>query len=162
RHLRRGSGFFSTQGPEDRWRRDRRVVAIPDRRRAHSPPVAPAVPRIAERDHDPALFERDRRRPQPPLLDGRGEPRPLCARRAACQRGDGDLTEDNMADDIAFLPATELLKRYRDKSLSPVEVIDTVLARLERFEGAVNAFVLYDPDTARKMARESEARWAKG
>ncbi len=67
-----------------------------------------------------------------------------------------------MADDIAFLPATELLKRYRDKSLSPVEVIETVLARLERFEGAVNAFVLYDPDTARKMARESEARWAKG
>jgi aspartyl-tRNA(Asn)/glutamyl-tRNA(Gln) amidotransferase subunit A len=67
-----------------------------------------------------------------------------------------------MADDIAFLPATELVKRYRDKSLSPTEVIDTVLARLERFEGAVNAFVLYDPDTARRMARESEARWMKG
>ena len=67
-----------------------------------------------------------------------------------------------MADDIAFLPATELVKRYRDKSLSPVEAIDTVLARLERFEGAVNAFVLYDPDTARRMARESEARWMKG
>jgi aspartyl-tRNA(Asn)/glutamyl-tRNA(Gln) amidotransferase subunit A len=67
-----------------------------------------------------------------------------------------------MADDLAFLSATELVKRYRDKSLSPVEVIDTVLARLERFEGAVNAFVLYDPDTARRMARESEARWAKG
>jgi aspartyl-tRNA(Asn)/glutamyl-tRNA(Gln) amidotransferase subunit A len=67
-----------------------------------------------------------------------------------------------MADDIAFLPATELVKRYRDKSLSPVEVIDIVLARLERFESAVNAFVLYDPETARRMARESEARWAKG
>ncbi|HEY1796474.1 MAG TPA: amidase [Stellaceae bacterium] len=67
-----------------------------------------------------------------------------------------------MADDTAFLPATELVKRYRDKSLSPVEVIDIVLARLEKFEGAVNAFVLYDPDTARKMARESEARWVKG
>jgi len=67
-----------------------------------------------------------------------------------------------MADDIAFLPATELVKRYRDKTLSPVEVIDTVLSRLERFEGAVNAFVLYDPDTARRMARESEARWMKG
>ncbi|HEX5319088.1 MAG TPA: amidase [Stellaceae bacterium] len=67
-----------------------------------------------------------------------------------------------MADDIAFLSATELVKRYRDKSLSPVSVIETVLSRLERFEGAVNAFVLYDPETALGMARESEARWAKG
>ena len=27
-----------------------------------------------------------------------------------------------MADDIAFLPATELIALYRDKTLSPVEV----------------------------------------
>ena len=29
-----------------------------------------------------------------------------------------------MADDIAFLSATALLQRYRDKTLSPVEVIE--------------------------------------
>lgn len=67
-----------------------------------------------------------------------------------------------MADDLAFLSATELVRRYRERSLSPVEVIDETLRRLESFEGAVNAFVLYDPETARRMARESEARWAKG
>ncbi|HXP03765.1 MAG TPA: amidase [Stellaceae bacterium] len=67
-----------------------------------------------------------------------------------------------MADDIAFLPATELLSRYRAKTLSPVAVIEETLRRLETYEAALNAFVLYDPDSALAAARASEARWAKG
>ncbi|HZU89998.1 MAG TPA: amidase family protein, partial [Stellaceae bacterium] len=67
-----------------------------------------------------------------------------------------------MADDIAFLPACELLTLYRSRKLSPVEVIGETLRRLETYEAAVNAFVLYDPQTALAMARASEARWAKG
>src|SRR5207237_1798772 len=67
-----------------------------------------------------------------------------------------------MQEDIAFLPATELLARYRAKALSPVEVMTETLRRLERYEGAVNAFVLYDPDSAMAEARRSEARWQKG
>ena len=67
-----------------------------------------------------------------------------------------------MADDIAFLPATELLARYRAKTLSPVEVTEQALQRLETYEGALNAFVLYDPESALAAARASEARWQKG
>ena len=67
-----------------------------------------------------------------------------------------------MTDDIAFLPATELLARYRAKTLSPVEVVETALRRLETYEGALNAFVLYDPESAMAAARASEARWQKG
>ncbi len=67
-----------------------------------------------------------------------------------------------MADDIAFMPATRLLALYRDKQLSPVEVIEHTLHRLETYESAINAFVLYDPETALAMARASEARWQKG
>jgi len=67
-----------------------------------------------------------------------------------------------MADDIAYLSATELLKRYRDKSLSPVAVAEATLRRLETYEKALNAFVLYDPETALAGARASEARWQKG
>jgi aspartyl-tRNA(Asn)/glutamyl-tRNA(Gln) amidotransferase subunit A len=67
-----------------------------------------------------------------------------------------------MADQIAFLPATRLLALYRGKQLSPVEVIEETLRRLERYEGAINAFVLYDPETALAMARASEARWHRG
>src|SRR6202030_4869613 len=67
-----------------------------------------------------------------------------------------------MTDDIALASATQLLALYRAKTLSPIEVMTETLRRLERYEGAVNAFVLYDPDSAMVEARRSEARWQKG
>src|SRR5580704_405824 len=67
-----------------------------------------------------------------------------------------------MPDNIAFLPATRLLACYRTKQLSPVDVIEETLRRLERYEAATNAFVLFDPETALTMARAAEARWQKG
>jgi aspartyl-tRNA(Asn)/glutamyl-tRNA(Gln) amidotransferase subunit A len=67
-----------------------------------------------------------------------------------------------MSDHIAFLPATRLLEMYRKRELSPVAAIKGTLSRLERYEGALNAFVLYDPEGALAAARESEARWQKG
>jgi aspartyl-tRNA(Asn)/glutamyl-tRNA(Gln) amidotransferase subunit A len=67
-----------------------------------------------------------------------------------------------MPDDIAFLPATRLLALYRSKELPPVEAADETLRRLELYQGALNAFVLYDPETAIAEARASEARWQKG
>jgi aspartyl-tRNA(Asn)/glutamyl-tRNA(Gln) amidotransferase subunit A len=67
-----------------------------------------------------------------------------------------------MADDIAFLPATRLIELYRTKQLSPVAVMTETLARLERYEGALNAFVLYDPQSAMAAASASEARWQQG
>ena len=66
-----------------------------------------------------------------------------------------------MADDSAFLPATELLARYRAKTLSPVAVVEAAIGRLEGYEGALNAFVLYDPESAMAAARASEARWQR-
>jgi aspartyl-tRNA(Asn)/glutamyl-tRNA(Gln) amidotransferase subunit A len=67
-----------------------------------------------------------------------------------------------MAEDTAFLPATRLIELYRSKELSPVAVMTETLARLERYEGALNAFVLYDPESALAAARASEARWQRG
>jgi aspartyl-tRNA(Asn)/glutamyl-tRNA(Gln) amidotransferase subunit A len=67
-----------------------------------------------------------------------------------------------MAENIAFLPATRLIELYRRKQLSPVEVMAETVRRLERYEGAVNAFVLYDPESAIAEARASEARWQRG
>src|SRR3954471_5734961 len=67
-----------------------------------------------------------------------------------------------MSGDIAYLSATELLALYRKKQLSPVEVIMETLRRLERYEAAVNAFVLYDPESAMAAARASEVRWQRG
>src|SRR6185503_16012054 len=64
-------------------------------------------------------------------------------------------------ENMAFLPATRLLELYRTKALSPVEAMTETLARLERYEGALNVFVLYDPESALAAARASEARWHK-
>jgi hypothetical protein len=50
--------------------------------------------------------------------------------------------------EIAFLSASELVDAYRRKTLSPVEVTKTVLARLERLEPKINAFVLLARDSA--------------
>jgi Asp-tRNA(Asn)/Glu-tRNA(Gln) amidotransferase A subunit family amidase len=47
-----------------------------------------------------------------------------------------------MHDDVASLPTTRLLQLYRSKDLSPIEAAGETLRRLERYEGALNAFVL--------------------
>src|SRR5260370_861221 len=67
-----------------------------------------------------------------------------------------------MTEATAFLPATRLLELYRAKTLSPVEVMTETLRRLETYEAAVNAFVLYDPESALAEARASAARWQRG
>ena len=65
------------------------------------------------------------------------------------------------ATDPAALTATELLDLYRRRQLSPVEATRAVLDRIERFDPAVNAFCLIDPDQALRAARASEARWQR-
>jgi aspartyl-tRNA(Asn)/glutamyl-tRNA(Gln) amidotransferase subunit A len=67
-----------------------------------------------------------------------------------------------MTDELCELSATELLARYKAKTLSPVEATKAVLARAERVEPKINAFTLIDPERALAQAKESEARWAKG
>jgi aspartyl-tRNA(Asn)/glutamyl-tRNA(Gln) amidotransferase subunit A len=64
--------------------------------------------------------------------------------------------------DIAFLSASELVEHYRRKSLSPVEVTEALLRRLDRLEPAINAFVLVARESALAEARAAEARWIKG
>jgi aspartyl-tRNA(Asn)/glutamyl-tRNA(Gln) amidotransferase subunit A len=70
-----------------------------------------------------------------------------------------NTTGDN---DPACLPATALISLYRTKELSPVEVTRATLARIERFNGAVNAYCHLDPDGALAAARGAEQRWLAG
>jgi aspartyl-tRNA(Asn)/glutamyl-tRNA(Gln) amidotransferase subunit A len=67
-----------------------------------------------------------------------------------------------MTTDPAMLSATELIARYRRRQLSPVEATQAVLERIERFDGAINAFCLVDPERALDSARASEDRWRRG
>ena len=63
---------------------------------------------------------------------------------------------------IASLSAAELGPPYASKQLSPVEVAKDTLARIERFEPAVNAFAVRDEALTLAMAEASQARWLNG
>jgi aspartyl-tRNA(Asn)/glutamyl-tRNA(Gln) amidotransferase subunit A len=66
-----------------------------------------------------------------------------------------------MSDPLA-LSARQVTALFAKRALSPVELLDAVLARIEREEPKVNAFIFLDRDGARKAAKASEERWAKG
>lgn len=58
--------------------------------------------------------------------------------------------------------AAELVQGYRAKTISPVEATQEALAAIDAYDGAVNAYVLVDPESALAAARASEARWHAG
>jgi amidase len=58
-------------------------------------------------------------------------------------------------DDICFLPATELVRLYRARKLSPLEAMQAVLARIEAVNPAVNAYVTVARESALSEARRA-------
>ena len=64
--------------------------------------------------------------------------------------------------DTGRMAAAEITAAYRERSLSPVEVLKDALGRIDRFEPQVNAFTFVDADGAMATAQASEARWMKG
>jgi aspartyl-tRNA(Asn)/glutamyl-tRNA(Gln) amidotransferase subunit A len=60
------------------------------------------------------------------------------------------------------LSAADLLTAYRSRALSPVEVLQAVLAQIERREPQVQALYAFQPEAALAQARASEARWLRG
>jgi Asp-tRNA(Asn)/Glu-tRNA(Gln) amidotransferase A subunit family amidase len=64
--------------------------------------------------------------------------------------------------DLCFTPATELAAAIRNRQLSPVELVDAVLARIEALNPKLNAFLTIDADGARAAAREAEAAVMRG
>lgn len=63
-----------------------------------------------------------------------------------------------MPDDLAFRPAVELARLVAARELSPVELLDSCLERIERLDGQLNSVVTLDADRARATARAAEAR----
>lgn len=61
----------------------------------------------------------------------------------------------------ALMTAEELLGHYARRTLSPVEVVQVVIERVERLNSSLNAFAAMNPQ-ALAAAGESEARWRAG
>jgi len=59
-------------------------------------------------------------------------------------------------DELCWMPATELASLIRRRKVSPVEVLDAILARIDALNPRLNAYVLVTAESARKEARAAE------
>lgn len=64
--------------------------------------------------------------------------------------------------DLAFTPATRLAQLIRERSLSPVELVDALLARIDELNPILNAYCTLAPEQARRAARAAEKAVAGG
>ena len=62
-----------------------------------------------------------------------------------------------MSDELAFAPALELAARIRAREVSPVELVELYLARIERIDPQLNSYVTVDADGALAAAHAAEA-----
>jgi len=62
--------------------------------------------------------------------------------------------------DLHYMPATEALRLFRSRDLSPVELVTAVIARAEEVEPAINAFAETRYAEALVQARAAEARYS--
>jgi len=67
-----------------------------------------------------------------------------------------------VSDAIAYATIRELGARYRKRELSPVEVTRALLARIEKLDPALHAFVTLTPDRALADARAAEDALRRG
>lgn len=68
-----------------------------------------------------------------------------------------------MADlEIAYKPAAELAAQVRKKEISPVEIMENCLARINEVNPALNCFCFVFADEAMAQARKAEAAVMRG
>jgi amidase/aspartyl-tRNA(Asn)/glutamyl-tRNA(Gln) amidotransferase subunit A len=58
--------------------------------------------------------------------------------------------------------AATLAARIRRKEVSPVEVVDAAIARIEAHNSKINALIIFDPDGARTAAKAAERALMRG
>lgn len=56
--------------------------------------------------------------------------------------------------DLCYMPATELAAKIRTGQLSPVDIIDNALARIDEVNPVLNGFCFTYPDEARALAKQ--------
>jgi Asp-tRNA(Asn)/Glu-tRNA(Gln) amidotransferase A subunit family amidase len=64
--------------------------------------------------------------------------------------------------DLIFLPAVEMARHVRERRVSPVELVEAHLRRIEELNPRLNAFAQVDAEAARKQAGEAEKTIASG
>ena len=62
----------------------------------------------------------------------------------------------SLADQLAYCSAVDLANRIRARALSPVEVIDSIIERIQERNSSLNAFVYFGFADAQRNAQEAE------
>jgi len=65
-------------------------------------------------------------------------------------------------DPLHYKSATELASLIRRKKIGALELVDHFLARIETYNGKLNAVIWMDTEKARKRARAADAALKKG
>jgi aspartyl-tRNA(Asn)/glutamyl-tRNA(Gln) amidotransferase subunit A len=65
-------------------------------------------------------------------------------------------------EDLCYLSIREAAKLLRQKKISPVELVEAALARIERLNPGLNSFITVMADRARRSARAAEREIARG
>src|SRR5918996_650428 len=66
------------------------------------------------------------------------------------------MAREGRGDELCWMAATALARSIRQKKVSPVEVVDAVLARIDKVNPALNAYVTLADEQARREARAAE------
>ena len=64
--------------------------------------------------------------------------------------------------DLGFMPATEMISAVKKKTLSPLEIVEAFLARIDKINPRVNAYCTVVPELAKEAARKAEAVVMRG
>src|SRR5271166_7156470 len=67
-----------------------------------------------------------------------------------------------MSNEPHEMTAAELSAAFAARDLSPVEVTEACLGRIEALDSQLNAFCHVDPQTSLAQAEQSEERWTAG
>ena len=64
--------------------------------------------------------------------------------------------------DMGFMPATEMIAAIKKKTLSPREIVEALLARVEKINPKVNAYCTVVPEMALEAAKKAETEIRQG
>ena len=67
-----------------------------------------------------------------------------------------------MDEDLAYAPATDLLGLIAAKQVSPVELTELYLGRIERLDSRLRSFILVAGDQAMASAKAAESAVLRG
>ncbi len=70
--------------------------------------------------------------------------------------------ERHLGDELAFLPATELVRRMRRREISPVDLVTVFLERIERMNPQIGAYVTITAERALAEAAAAERALMSG